>query len=351
MKTFEPDYNHLLSAAKNITPERIPIYEHLISTGKMEEILATPFASLYHGTLSEIAEYFRQYCRFFREMTYDTVSFECIVTEVMPGNGALYANKDGCIKNYDDFSRYPWDGLKDLYFTRNVKYFDALAACLPRGMKAVGGIGNGILECVQDVVGYINLCYIKADDPELYGMLFEKMGQVLCSIWEEFIRRYSDAFCVMRFGDDLGYKSQTLLSREDTISLIIPQYRKIISLVHAANKPFLLHSCGNLFPVMDALIDAGIDAKHSNEDEIAPMAVWYEKYSRRIGNFGGIDADVLCRRNKGEIQEYVQAVYNLARRHGGVALGSGNSIPDYIPTKNYLTMIETINRNRFKEES
>ncbi|MDR1030283.1 MAG: hypothetical protein LBL76_05370 [Treponema sp.] len=48
-------------------------------------------------------------------------------------------------------------------------------------------------------------------------------------------------------------------------------------------KPFLLHSCGCIFKVMDDLIAARIDAKHSNEDAIAP-------YGRRIGNFGGLSA-------------------------------------------------------------
>ena len=30
-------------------------------------------------------------------------------------------------------------------------------------MKAIGGPGNGIFECVQDVVGYTNLCYLSVN--------------------------------------------------------------------------------------------------------------------------------------------------------------------------------------------
>jgi uroporphyrinogen decarboxylase len=346
MKKFIPDYNNILQAGFNRAPARIPVYEHLISAEKMEEVLSHKFKDLYHGDSSDVDEYFRNYCRFYREMTYDTVSFECIVTEIMPGSGALYSNKEGCIKSFDDFKKYPWDDLKKIYFERNTKYFDALRRAMPEGMSGVGGIGNGIFECIQDVVGYINLCYIKSDDPELYEMLFIKMGDVLLDMWKEFLPRYSDLFCVMRFGDDLGYKSNTLLPPKDTIRHIIPQYKRIISLIHSHNKPFLLHSCGNLFGVMDSLIDAGIDAKHSNEDEIAPMSAWYEKYGDRIGNFGGIDADILCRKSLDEIRDYVTDIYKIAKNHKGVALGSGNSIPEYIPVQNYLAMIETINRLR-----
>jgi hypothetical protein len=55
---------------------------------------------------------------------------------------------------------------------------------------------------------------------------------------------------------------------------IIPQYRRIIDLVHFSDKKFLLHSCGKIFPVMDDIIEMGIDAKHSNEDQIAPFMLW-----------------------------------------------------------------------------
>ena len=52
---------------------------------------------------------------------------------------------------------------------------------------------------------------------------------------------------------------------------------------------------------MDDLIEkAGIDAKHSNEDQIAHFSKWVELYGERIGNFGGIDTDVLCRKFSGD---------------------------------------------------
>lgn len=54
-------------------------------------------------------------------------------------------------------------------------------------MKAVGGPGNGVFECVQDVVGYEELCYIKADDEELYEDIFNTVGKMMYLIWEELL--------------------------------------------------------------------------------------------------------------------------------------------------------------------
>ena len=55
---------------------------------------------------------------------------------------------------------------------------------LPPGMKAVGGVGNGIFELVQDLVGYMDLCFLSADDPELYADLFTRVGRMSLTIWE-----------------------------------------------------------------------------------------------------------------------------------------------------------------------
>ena len=154
-------------------------------------------------------------------------------------------------------------------------------------MKAVGGVANGIFEAVQDIVGYIDLCFIRGDDEELYADIFAKMGELEYRIWDRFMREFSDVFCVMRFGDDLGFNTQTLISGDDIRKHVIPVYKKIVDRVHAAGKPFLLHSCGCIFGVMDELINvAGIDAKHSNEDGIAHFKKWVELYGDRIGNFG-----------------------------------------------------------------
>jgi uroporphyrinogen decarboxylase len=147
---------------------------------------------------------------------------------------------------------------------------------------------------------------------------------------------------VLRFGDDLGYKDNTLISANDIRRLVIPAYRPIIDLVHSYNLPFLLHSCGSIFGVMDDLIAAGIDAKHSNEDQIAPFPVWVERYGEQIGNFGGIDTDAVCRLSKPELREYITEVVAKCKGHGGFAFGSGNSIPDYVPVDQFLAMNEII---------
>lgn len=343
---FKPDYMNLQRAARNIECERFPLYEHSVAPCVAEAILGRRFSDLLHGDFADKKEYFRLFCEFYQKMGYDTISFEASSRGTLIDGGALDCHKKGAIQTRQDFERYPFDEIPTIYRQRYDEQFRALAESLPPGMKAVGGVGNGVFELIQDLVGYMDLCYMSEDDPDLYAALFARIGKMSLTIWEDFMERHSDAFCVLRFGDDLGFKSNTLISAEDIRAHVIPQYKPIIDLVHSYNKPFLLHSCGNIFPVMEDLIAAGIDAKHSNEDQIAPFPVWTERYGDRIGNFGGIDTDALCRLPKPEMREYISEVVAKSKGHGGFAFGSGNSIPPYVPVEQFLTMNEVVRELR-----
>lgn len=348
---FKPNYKNILDASLNRKPTRLPLYEHIISSVIMEKVLNFKFADLEDGSYRDIDEFFNNYCKFFKEMTYDTVSFEVCITRILPDGGALKGGKKGPIQTRSDFEKYPWGQLPEMYWDYAEKRFDLLAKNMPSDMKAIGGVGNGVFEISEDLVGLESLAYVQADDPQLFDNLYKKIGDLMCQIWSKFLKKYSETFVVCRFGDDLGFRSSTLTSPMVIKNNVIPQYRRVIDLVKSYNKPFLLHSCGNIFEVMEDIMSVGIDAKHSNEDAIATFDKWIELYGDRIGLFGGIDVDLLCTNKPDMITD---AVFENAKKFRsdavGYALGSGNSIPDYVPVESYLAMVEAAKKIRETEK-
>ena len=347
---FTPDYQNILDVLNNKKPKRLPIYEHIISPLIMEKILNKSFSELGAGNKDDLAEFFTNYCSFFKEMTYDTVSFEFCISEILPDHGAIMGGKPGPIQTRNDFEKYPWDELPTRFWEKADPYFQALGQILPAGMKAIGGVGNGVFEISEDLVGYEYLSYMQIDDPELYADLHTKIGDLMKTIWDRFLKYYADYFVGCRFGDDLGFKTNLLLSPATIKQHILPQYKRIIDAIHQANKPFLYHSCGCIFDMMEDVIEIGINAKHSNEDVIAPFDRWIELYGDRIGLFGGIDVDLLCQEKPEVITEKVVELGTKFRKTtNGYALGSGNSIPDYVPVEGYLAMIEAAKQIRMDE--
>ena len=337
---FTPDYRNILSVLRNERPARLPVYEHIINNESMEAITGETFGELaLSDNPADLREYFRHYCKFWKDMEYDTVSYEICIGRFI-GYEALRGGI-GQIQTPADFEVFPWEEVPKRYWAKSAARFDALRAALPAGMKAIGGVGHGVFEQAENLTGLEYLPYMAADYPELHDALYEKIGWLMDTIWREFLVRYKDCFVAGRFGDDMGYKC-SLLTHPDVVRRnVIPQYRRVIKTIHDAGLPFLYHSCGCIFEVMEDIIATGINAKHSNEDAIAPFDVWIEKYGSRIGLFGGFDMDFLCLKKPAEIKEAVIEQGTRFRRTArGYALGSGNSIAPYMPTENYLAMLE-----------
>jgi uroporphyrinogen decarboxylase len=347
---FENDYRYMLDVLANRRPARLPLYEHIIDPSIMESLLGVRFATLCEGGPADRDEFFRHYCRFFREMTYDMVSFEMTIVDRLPDHGAIFGGRPGPIQNRADFAHYPWEELPELYWKVAEPQFEALAGAMPPGMRALGGVGNGVLEISEDLVGFERLAYLLADDPELFADLYVKIGDLLLCLWDRLLKRFGETFAVCRFGDDLGFKTSTLVSPAVIRRHVLPQYRRVIGRIKAAGKPFLWHSCGCIFSIMDDVIALGIDAKHSNEDCIAAYEKWIELYGSRIGLLGGIDLDILCQKKPAEVY---RLVLERGRRYrsmaNGYALGTGNSIPDYVPVEGYLAMVRAAMQLRQEE--
>lgn len=93
--------------------------------------------------------------------------------------------------------------------------------------------------------------------------------------------------------------------------------------------------------MLDDIIDyCKIDAKHSFEDQILPVTEAKVKYGDRISLLGGIDVDFLCRANEDEVRTRTRQTLEKCMANGGYALGTGNSVANYIPVNNFLAMLD-----------
>jgi uroporphyrinogen decarboxylase len=342
-KQFEPDYTQLVDAAFNREATRLPLYEHGFDAGVIEKIIGEPVSSLMGGSYADKVEAQRRVVRCGLKLGYDCIPFErCMVSLVQNGR-ALMGHAPAIIKSMEDVEAYPWNKKLAEYIQLFDEDFSALREALPEGMKAVGGIGNGLFETLQDFVPFQELAFLQIDEPDVYEALWIRIGDMMTELWVWMLANHADSFAVCRFGDDLGFRSSTLISPTDIRRHILPQYKRVVDLVHAHDKPFLLHSCGRIYEVMDELIEGvGIDAKHSNEDAIDTFDVWVDRYGDRIGNFGGIEMDIMTLNTPDEVKAYVHKLLAKIEGQGGIAIGTGNQISSYTAPENWIAMCDAV---------
>ena len=344
MNKFQADYQHVIDAAYNREAKRLPLYEHGFDIGVMETMLGKELRPLLGGNLADKTEAYRRICQFGLRHGYDCIPFEMSVCALVQDGQGVLGHGKVLISSMEDLEQFPWQEKKAEFIQKFEDNFRALRQALPPGMKAVGGLGFGIFETVQDFVPYQDLALLQVDEPEVFARLWHQVGDLHFSLWQWVLDHHADSFAVCRFGDDLGFRSSTLLNPADIRTHILPQYQRIVKLVHEREKPFLLHSCGKIYDVMDDLIDTvGIDAKHSNEDGIDTFDVWVDRYGDRIGNFGGVEMNILTNGTESEVKKYVQQILaKVGRGHGGIAIGSGNQISSYTKPELFIAMTEAV---------
>jgi len=149
---------------------------------------------------------------------------------------------------------------------------------------------------------------------------------------------------VVMSNDDWGFNTQTFLSPEQMRKYVFPWHRKITQVAHDCGKPVILHSCGFFNEVAESVItELEYNGKHSYEDVILPVEQSYDRWGGRIAILGGIDLDFIVTRTPEEIYDRSRAMLKRAKERGGYALGTGNSVPLYVPDENYIAMISAIN--------
>lgn len=116
--------------------------------------------------------------------------------------------------------------------------------------------------------------------------------------------------------------------------------------IHESGKPAILHSCGNPRYIMEDVIKMGYDGRHSYEDKIYPVEQFYNDYHDKIAVLGGIDMDYIIRQDNKKVYNRALNMLKQSEKHGAYALGTGNSVPLYMPDDDFLNMISAATCNR-----
>ena len=316
----------------------MPVYEHKASTGFIAAWLEQPFDRMK----PDDPNYWELYVRFWMEMGFDCVPMEIALYCPLGGENSFAgahtvgSESSVIIQNRSDYERYPWpDESSPLDF----KPYEIVASLLPSGAKIVGGVRRGPYEWVSGMLGTIGMSYLLVDDPELVAEIFRRIGRLHVSAARQLASM--DAFGALRQGDDLGFKTSTFLSPDQLRQYVFPIYTEMVKASHAHGKPFILHSCGNIDEVYEDLINVcRIDAKHSFEDTILPVTEFKKRYGDRLVPVGGLDVDKVCRLPEKELRVYVRRTIEECFADGNWILGTGNSLPDYMPVNQYRIVLD-----------
>lgn len=344
-------------------PGPVPFFDLFADPGMVEAVLGEKFPVNLHRYIEEplldiaeedllgLVKSLDMYVRFCYEVGYDYVfmvtgfslqrsqiaAADTAAAENWPGGQRYWQDEaGGPIKSWADFEAYPWPRAEEMRHLA-LEYVNTV---IPEGMKIAAFMYGGVFEHSTWLMGLQPFSYALQDQPDLVEAICQRVGELAAATCAQAVA--IDNVGMVFLSDDLGFFSGTLVSPDVIRRYIFPHYKKIVETAHKAGRLVVFHSCGNMYKLMDELIDdIGIDAKHSYEDKILPVEEAYRRWGERIAILGGVDMDILGRGTEEQVRARTRQILETCGARGtGYCLGAGNTAANYIAKENYLAMLD-----------
>ncbi len=341
----------------------VPFFELFADPGMVEAVLEEKFPVNLHRYIEEpllalsgdelgaLMKSLDMYVRFCLEVGYDytpmvtgfslrrgfKVAADTAGSQNWPDGQRYWQDEaSGPIQSWADFEAYPWPKAEELSHA-GLEYVNTV---VPEGMKIAAFMYGGVFENSTWLMGLEPFSFALSDQPDLVEAICQRVGELVTATAAQ--AATIDNVEIIFLSDDLGFFSGTLVSPNVLRRYVLPHYKKITEATHQSGKLLVFHSCGNMYKLMDEVIDdVGIDAKHSFEDKILPVEEAYRRWGDRVAILGGVDMDLLGRGTEEQVRARTREILQVCGVKGtGYALGTGNTAANYIPRQNYLAMLD-----------
>ncbi|MGI6030269.1 MAG: uroporphyrinogen decarboxylase family protein [Eubacteriales bacterium] len=194
---------------------------------------------------------------------------------------------------------------------------------------------------IMNSMGVEDFSYAMVDDPEFLtdairtytdwtGRLIKNLSELGFDFFWSF--------------DDMAYKETTMFSNDTFREYFLPHLKKAAS---NFSTPWIFHSDGNLFPVLDSLLELGMSGLHPLEPGAMDEAKLKAEYGDKLCLVGNLDINhTLTDATREEVEEAVQSRIALMGAGGGYIISDSNSVPDYCTTRNVQWAAEAVHKYR-----
>jgi uroporphyrinogen-III decarboxylase len=197
----------------------------------------------------------------------------------------------------------------------------------------------GGFDTVRQLMGVEGACLCYLDQPELMHDIMETITETSCRVLEPITEKL--VIDQVSVHEDLAGKAGPLIGPEQFDRFVKPYYRAVWDLLSArGTRIFDMDTDGNVMPLLDSFLDAGLTALAPIEPSAGMDAVAIRKqYGRRLAMKGGIDKFVL-KQDRGAIRRELEYKMQPRMQEGGMVFGLDHRIPNGTPLQNYRFYVE-----------
>ena len=155
----------------------------------------------------------------------------------------------------------------------------------------ISGLWSGILGDSYRMIGFDQFLLGMAMCPDLLHTLIDRMTDMYLELNDRIFGQLRDKVDVWFFGNDFGTQQGLLFSTAMWDDFFGENIRRLCDLAHSHGLRVMMHSCGCVAPLLDRVIDAGVDILDPVQTSAAGMdpESLTRGYGDRLIFHGGID--------------------------------------------------------------
>lgn len=207
--------------------------------------------------------------------------------------------------------------------------------------KAVFYSGHACFHPTWEKIGMEQELALMLDDPGFIHDLMAAHVQLMCDMYDG-MRAAGIRFDGALIADDLGYVRAPLISPRLYREIVLPHHRAFVAHLAADGVPAILHSDGNVAPLIPLFIEAGFAGLHPLECKAGlDLRELVPAYGERLVFFGNIDARALSG-SREEIDAELDAKLSAARHARGYLFHSDHSVPHTVSLESYRHALKRV---------
>jgi uroporphyrinogen-III decarboxylase len=144
--------------------------------------------------------------------------------------------------------------------------------------------------------------------------------------------------------DDLSTKTGPMMSPKTFTELLQPCYQRLTESIHDRGGKIILHTDGQITPLLDFIVGCGFDGLHCLEPAAGvDLADIKKKVGDKLCLFGNIDMAILSNGTESEVEKAVKYAIKTAGPNGGYVVSPENTIYT-VKIKLLKAMIEAVHK-------
>ena len=209
---------------------------------------------------------------------------------------------------------------------------------------AADSIKGGLLTKALQIRGYGEFFTDLILDRAFAAALLDKLLWLYKEMWSQYLKEIGPYVQMVYFTDDIGSQNGMLISPDLFRSVLKPRLKELIDHIKGlADVKFMYHTDGSVVPVIDDLIEMGVDILDPIQTSAMGMDTdaMKETYGDRLCFHGAIDVQQMLPFSTPEQVRYdvAKRIYELGRG-GGYILSTCHNIGTDVPPENILAMFD-----------